>query len=130
MKVDKVKQVLVMRKDLKCRRGKELVQMTHASMSFLTKPMRGTTDNEQTVVLSDDALEWINDGFTKIGLCVNSEKELTELYQMALIKGLEAHLIIDKGLTEFNGVPTKTAIAIGPNKASEIDVITGGLKLY
>ena len=49
---------------------------------------------------------------------------------MALMSGLEAHLIIDKGLTEFNNVPTKTAVAIGPNKSEDIDVITGNLKLY
>jgi PTH2 family peptidyl-tRNA hydrolase len=36
---------------------------------------------------------------------------------------------VDAGLTEFNGVPTKTCIAIGPNWSDEIDEITGHLKL-
>jgi PTH2 family peptidyl-tRNA hydrolase len=38
-------------------------------------------------------------------------------------------LIEDAGLTMFNGVKTKTCLAIGPAKDSEIDEITGSLKL-
>ena len=37
--------------------------------------------------------------------------------------------IEDEGRTEFKGIPTKTCIAIGPNKAKEIDKITGHLPL-
>lgn len=44
--------------------------------------------------------------------------------------GLNAHLVIDEGLTEFNGVKTATAVAIGPNKSDLIDVLTKDLKLY
>ncbi len=44
-------------------------------------------------------------------------------------KGLVCSLIIDAGLTEFGGVPTRTCIAIGPNWSDEIDEITGHLKL-
>ena len=127
--MSKVKQVLIVRKDLQMRKGKICSQVSHASMSFLTKPMRGSSENEQTIILSDETIQWMNEGFTKITLYVNSEKELTDLYQMALMKGLETHLIIDKGLTEFNNIPTKTCVAIGPNKSEVIDVITGGLKL-
>lgn len=70
------------------------------------------------------------EGQTKVCLKVNSEKELLEAYQNAIKSGLKANIITDAGRTEFNGIPTKTAVAIGPNKASEIDKITGGLKLY
>ena len=38
-------------------------------------------------------------------------------------------MIIDLGKTEFNGEPTKTCLAIGPNKTELIDSITGHLKL-
>ena len=33
------------------------------------------------------------------------------------------------GFTEFNGVPTFTCIAVGPDKSEKIDLITGGLPL-
>ena len=38
-------------------------------------------------------------------------------------------LITDAGLTEFNGVPTKTCLALGPDYPENIDPITGNLKL-
>ena len=38
-------------------------------------------------------------------------------------------MIVDAGLTEFNGVPTKTCIAIGPANPDDIDEITKHLKL-
>ena len=43
-------------------------------------------------------------------------------------QGVTAERIVDSGLTEFGGVPTKTWIALGPNLASVIDPITGHLK--
>lgn len=110
-----------MRKDLKMRRGKEIAQGSHASMSFLLK--RG-------INYPIDFEEWIKGGQTKVCLQVHSEEELLEIFQNALKNGLEAHIITDAGRTEFGGVPTKTCIAIGPNKSEDIDKITGHLKLY
>lgn len=114
-----MKQVIVIRKDLKMRRGKEIAQGSHASMAFLLK--KGGNKNME---------EWIKTGQAKVCLQAHSEKELLELYQEALNKGLEAHIITDAGRTEFGGVPTKTCIAIGPNKDEEINKVTGHLKLY
>lgn len=42
---------------------------------------------------------------------------------------LNVSLVTDSGRTEFGGVPTKTCLAIGPNKIEEIDKITGHLPL-
>lgn len=74
--------------------------------------------------------DWLfNEMFTKITVYVNSEAELLEVYNKAKEKGLICSLITDAGLTEFNGVPTKTAVAIGPCWAEEVDGITGNLPL-
>jgi len=51
------------------------------------------------------------------------------IHSAAEIAGLPCSLIQDAGFTEFNGVPTYTAVAIGPAQATEIDKITGLLKL-
>jgi PTH2 family peptidyl-tRNA hydrolase len=120
---DKIKQIIVIRKDLKCRRGKEIAQGCHSSMEFLRKRI----DN---FYLTDIEKRWFNDGHAKICVTVDSEEELIELYEKAKEAGLEAHIIIDEGLTEFHGQYTKTALAIGPNLSSLIDPITGHLKLY
>lgn len=124
-----VKQVIVMRKDLGMRRGKEIAQGNHASISFLTRNME-IEGRKAIVWLSDEELEWLEGGFTKICLQVGSEEELLEIYRKACDASLEVHLITDSGATEFNGVPTKTCLAIGPDRAERIDPITGHLKLY
>ena len=40
-------------------------------------------------------------------------------------RGLPTSLITDAGRTEFGGVPTRTAVAVGPAVVGEIDAITG-----
>jgi PTH2 family peptidyl-tRNA hydrolase len=130
MKVSK--QVIVMRKDLNMRKGKMVAQGAHASMKAIVD-MMGENDEENYLCLTykpKTALkDWIEGRFTKVCLSVNSEKEMLELYQKAKDKGLICSLIVDAGLTEFKGVPTKTCIAIGPNWSDEIDEITGHLSL-
>lgn len=132
-----VKQVIVIRKDLKMRRGKEIAQSCHASMGVILKEMVESDyvgevfDYERKVLFMDPVLsEWINGSFTKICLVVDSEEELLNVYHAAKVAGLRSVLITDSGKTEFNGVPTNTCIAIGPNYAEDIDKITGELKLY
>ncbi|MFT4563721.1 MAG: PTH2 family peptidyl-tRNA hydrolase [Gammaproteobacteria bacterium] len=114
------------------RRGKEIAQGSHASMAFLINRMRKNPDRENEVALSlrPAELVWITQGMAKVCLKVNSEEELLACHAQATENGLEAHLIRDSGRTEFNGVPTLTACAIGPDEPDRIDVITGDLKLY
>ncbi len=122
-----IKQVIVMRKDLKMRRGKEIAQGAHASISFLTNKLReGQMDGD----LSDAEREWIEGSFTKVCLQVDSERELMDVVMSAVKAGLNVNPITDAGKTEFNGVPTKTCCAIGPDEAEKIDKVTGHLKLY
>lgn len=113
-----MKQIIIIRKDLKMRRGKEIAQGCHACMKATLEHI-----NDKRVK------EWLDGAFTKICLSVDSEEELIEIYQKACNAKLIASLITDSGKTEFNGVPTKTAVAIGPDKPELIDKITGHLKL-
>lgn len=114
-----MKQVIVVRKDLKMRRGKECAQVAHASM-------KATLEN----LNHKDVKEWLKGAFAKIVVRVDSEEELLEIYQKALNANLVCSLIQDAGRTEFHGVPTYTTVAIGPAKDDRIDQITGHLKLY
>ena len=113
-----------MRKDLNMRRGKEIAQGSHASMAFLLG--LDYLSGDKGLILA----EWLKGGQTKICLQINSEEELLILHQQAIDSGLESNYITDAGRTEFNGVPTKTCLAIGPNKSEDIDKITKHLKLY
>lgn len=127
------KQVIVIRKDLKMRRGKEIAQGAHASMAFLTKKLCGVypqLSNFQSIEISTIEREWINNSFKKVCVRVNSEEELQTIHSKALNAGLISHLIIDSGLTEFDGAKTATCCAIGPDLDEKIDKITGYLELY
>tara|TARA_Y100000034_G_scaffold125827_1_gene176128 strand:+ start:2166 stop:2558 length:393 start_codon:yes stop_codon:yes gene_type:complete len=128
----RIKQVIVMRKDLKMRRGKEIAQGSHASLAFLTRRLRNPLKwfGLFWLVLSRVEVNWLNHSFAKVCLQINSEQELRDLEKTAKDAGLECHLIVDSGRTEFDGVPTPTCLALGPDYADEIDKITGHLKLY
>lgn len=123
-----IKQVIVMRHDLKMRRGKQIAQGAHASMSFLCRRLQ----NQQSVSLDDfSEIErtWLTGSFAKVCCRVNSEAELLSIYDQATTAGIEVHLITDSGKTEFHGQPTRTCLAIGPDLAERIDPITGHLEL-
>lgn len=62
-------------------------------------------------------------------MAVNSEQELLDIYKRAIDANLPCVLIQDNGLTEFKGLKTYTAVAIGPASDTEIDKITGDLPL-
>jgi PTH2 family peptidyl-tRNA hydrolase len=124
-----IKQVIVMRKDLKVRRGKEIAQGAHGSMMFLVREiLKHNLIGE--LHFTDEELAWMQGGFAKIVLQVDSEEELIGLFDHATTLGLKVHLVTDAGLTEFDGVPTKTCIAIGPDRVDKINPVTAHLKLY
>ena len=125
-----VKQVIVIRKDLKMRRGKEIAQGAHASMAFLSYLVQDALIRNSIPLLTAEQIEWVKGRFTKICLQVNSEEELLDIKKKAEEAGLVVHLITDAGLTEFDGVPTNTCLAIGPHDSEKIDKVTGHLNLY
>ena len=128
--MSKIKQVIVIRKDLKMRRGKEIAQGSHASGSWMAQELLSAFEEQRPPRLTPEQLQWIKDKFTKICLQVENEKELHDIFRDSKNLGLLVNLITDAGLTEFNNVPTKTCLSIGPNVDSEINKITSNLKLY
>jgi len=146
-----IKQVIVMRKDLKMRRGKEVAQGAHASLKIFfdrMSPLIIYEEREQDdphyeygsikervhghfdCRMTPEMESWKEGAFTKICVKVNSEEELLEIVEKAKLAKLPVALICDKGLTEFDGVPTNTCCAIGPANSEEIDKITSELSLY
>jgi PTH2 family peptidyl-tRNA hydrolase len=127
---NKVKQIIIIRKDLHCRRGKMIAQGAHASMKIFFDLMKYDFKTCcYTLRLNKPMIEWMEGLFTKIVVGVDSEEELLEIYNKAKEKDLPCVLITDAGLTEFHGTPTNTAVAIGPGWSDEIDSITGHLSL-
>lgn len=136
-----VKQVIVLRKDLKMPAGKACSQSAHASLTAITNLMY--VDPEDTEFNEDPAIFrelntfqnsplnlWLTGSQTKICLAVNSLEELDTYFDLAQKANLPCSYIVDNGHTVFNNVATPTAIAIGPAWANEIDALTSSLKLY
>ena len=128
---EEVKQVIVIRKKFTkdgnsfgLRRGKEIAQACHASMAFMVDCIL----NNKPFNKYEE--KWFSGLFTKTVVTVDTEEELEAIYNNAISKGLVAKMVTDAGKTEFDGIPTKTALAIGPDVVSKIDEVTGHLKLY
>lgn len=122
------KQVLLYRRDLQMRKGKIAAQCAHASVGVLLRPAlraHAPGTNPLPVALSPEAEHWLREGAAKIVLSVEDEEALVKAYRLAVDAGLPAILIMDAGHTEFKGVPTRTAVAIGPAAVAAIDAITG-----
>lgn len=134
------KQMLIWRNDVrtaggqKVRTGKIAAQLAHASLAAVLNLMNVSSTGMKVTrtleVKTDSAIsKWLSGPFAKVCVSVDSEEQLLEVYQQAVDKGLPCVLITDAGRTEFNGVPTKTAVAIGPAFPEDVDPITCGLKL-
>lgn len=111
-----LKQVILVRKDLKMGPGKIAVQCSHASLEVIFKSDKKILE------------EWRKQGMKKIVLKVSNLKELKEYQKKANNAKLKTALIIDAGKTFFK-TSTTTCLAIGPDKESKIDKITSKLKM-
>jgi PTH2 family peptidyl-tRNA hydrolase len=118
------KQVIVMRRDLGMRRGKEIAQGSHASMIWLAVRIR-----QPGYTFTEAERQWLDGSITKVCVRVDSEEELLGIVQKAQESGVVAYLCVDAGRTEFHGVPTPTCCAVGPDFPERIEPITGHLKL-
>jgi len=108
-----LKQVIVVREDLKLSPGKMAAQVAHASVLAA----EGSFYKER----------WLNEQ-KKVVLKCNTLEELLHIFESAKNKNLPTALIRDAGHTE---IPenTITCVGIGPAPSDEIDRITGHLKL-
>lgn len=125
----KVKQVILVRKDLNMSSGKVGSQVAHAAMLFILNKIKHNlpyTRNELIWMFENPPNgnnDWTWGGMKKIVLGVENLKELLELTSFSLTCGLETHICQDETLGEI------TAVAIGPDFEEEIDKITNHLKL-
>ena len=111
-----MKQVILVRQDLKLPKGKMAVQCAHASSSALIKSHK------------DDLKKWQSSGMKKVVLKVKDIDELLKYKNEAEDLGLVTALIEDAGKTVVEP-GTVTCLGIGPDKEEKIDKVTGKLKM-
>jgi len=111
-----MKQVILVRMDLKMPKGKFAAQVGHACVDAVLK-----SDKKKVK-------DWRSNGGKKIVLKVSDLRELNKYKKDAESIGLVTALIRDAGHTYFTR-PTVTCMAIGPDKEELIDRITSDLKM-
>lgn len=115
--MSELKQVILVRTDIKMSKGKAAAQVAHAAVEAAL--------NANKKLLSN----WRSSGMKKITLKVESEAELFEYKEKAQNADLTVAIIRDAGHTELTP-GTYTCLAIGPGPEVQIDKITGNLKNY
>ncbi|MFC1454949.1 peptidyl-tRNA hydrolase Pth2 [Candidatus Undinarchaeota archaeon] len=115
-----VKQVIILRKDLKLSKGKSSAQASHASVSAFLKCKDADPESSE---------KWLATGQKKVVLAAANKTAMIALQKKAEKMGICSALIQDAGRTEIKA-GTTTALAIGPAPEKEIDEITGQLSLY
>lgn len=118
-KSEAIKQVIIVRTDLKMGKGKSIAQGCHASVNATLKAIS---------MKKPWFDKWEREGAKKVVCKVQSEKELNELFQFAREMELPSAIINDAGHTQLPP-GTTTAVAIGPGPEKKVDAITGELKL-
>ncbi len=115
----RLKQVIVIRKDLKMGVGKIVSQACHACL-----------ESSEEVRTRNPSLWrlWHSEGAKKVVVKVLSLEELLEIKDKASRMRLPNSLIVDRGLTQIDP-NTPTTLGIGPAKTEDIDKITKNLKL-
>ncbi len=138
----KSKMMIVMRRDLKMRKGKIAAQAGHACIDAILRALNKEGRINDFEVTSDDISlkntakpssplsDWFIHGCAKVCVYVDSEEALLEIAEKATEKGIIASVITDAGMTEFHGIPTKTCLAFEPLPAEIADELTGYLPLY
>ncbi len=114
-----IKQVIIVRSDLKIGKGKLSAHVAHASL----EGYKIAKAKDASVVS-----EWEGEGQKKVVVKVKDEAEMLELYEKAKRARVPCALISDAGLTQI-APGTITALAVGPWNEEEVDRLTGHLKL-
>jgi len=111
-----MKQVILVRQDLKMPKGKLSVQTAHASVEAVLR-------SDKKVIEA-----WRKQGMKKVILKVPDKATLLEFRKLAKQAGFTIALVTDAGRTFFD-TSTTTCLAIGPDKEEKLDKLTGNLKL-
>lgn len=114
--MEKFKQVIIVRKDLKMSKGKLAVQCCHACIGALRQV-------EEKIIE-----EWEKEGAKKVILKVKDLAELEKIEEKLKKNKINYFLVIDAGKTQLKK-GTITCMGIGPIESKKIDKITGKLKL-
>lgn len=116
---EEYKIVVLVRMDLDMGKGKMAAQVGHASVELALRAQK--MDRK-----SFDA--WMSEGQKKVVLKVANRDEMIRYMNEARSNGLYTCIITDAGRTQVEP-GSQTCVGIGPAPCSDIDQVTGSLKM-
>jgi PTH2 family peptidyl-tRNA hydrolase len=111
-----MKQVMVVRTDIKMGKGKIAAQCCHAAIGAYKQ-----ADKEKI-------RKWENEAYAKVVLKAPTLQDLYNLRELARANGVAYYLVTDAGITQLPK-STVTVLGLGPDEDEILDKITGDLKL-
>lgn len=129
MKSD-IKQVILLRRDLRLRRAEAAALAAKASTAFMLDMDESETSSQIQVRLSGTDAEWLLGSATRIVLGISSEDALRKILLKAEINGISTYEIVGSSSGKENEGIQLIAAALGPDESDKLDLITGNLKLF
>jgi len=125
-----LKQVILLRRDLKLRRAEAAALASKASMAFIVEGDESDRSGSVQVELSGIEAEWMLGSSTRIVLGVTSEDAMRKLLLKAEIQGVSTYEITGSSSGKADEGIQLIAAALGPDDSDKLDLITGNLKLF
>jgi len=125
--VKNVKQVIVVRKDLRLKRGKIASLAAHAAMQFIIDNNESERPDELQVKLSQQEIQWLKSSSTKDIVGVDSHDALSSLVLRAELNGVNVYSVFD-ATRKPDEIPQLLCAAFGPDEEDQIAEIIGSLK--
>jgi peptidyl-tRNA hydrolase len=125
-----LKQVILLRRDMKLRRAEAAALASKASMTFIIEGDESDRSGSVKVDLSGIEAEWMLGSATRIVLGVASEESMRKLLLKAEIQGVSTYEIIGASDDKAGEGIQLIAASLGPDDGDKLDLITGNLKLF
>ena len=122
-----VKQVIVIRKDLRLRKNKLVSLAIRATMQFILDNNESDRPDELQVKLSQQEVYWLKNSFDNDILVVNSQDALSDIILKAELNGINVYSIFEKSKKSDEG-PQLICAAFGPDEEDQISQVVGNLK--
>lgn len=125
-----IKQIILLRRDMKLRRAEAAALASKASMAFILEGDESDQSGSVKVTLSGIEAEWMLGTSTRIILGVSSEETMRKLLLKAEFQGVSTYEITGSSSGKVDEGIQLIAAALGPDDSDKLDLITGNLKLF
>lgn len=125
-----LKQVILLRRDMRLRRAEAAALASKASMAFVIEWDMSERSGSVQVDITGIEAEWLLGSAKRIVLGVSSEEAMRKLLLKAEIQGVSTYEIIGSTNGKTDEGIQLIAAALGPDDEDKLDLITRNLKLF